>query len=75
MSPQKKREAKDSSAPLGYLVRVGDHALSEQDFQTLIRDILRTRPGDAGPDSRGIGTWLIGEGPTGPGIRPTPYRC
>ncbi|MCI0398430.1 MAG: M36 family metallopeptidase, partial [Chloroflexi bacterium] len=29
--------------------------------------------GDQGTDSRPIGTWLLGEGPTGPGVRPTPY--
>jgi uncharacterized repeat protein (TIGR01451 family) len=35
--------------------------------------ILTIEPGDAGTDSRGIGTWLLGEGPNGPGVRPTPY--
>ena len=29
--------------------------------------------GDMGPDARGIGTWLFGQGPNGPGIRPHPY--
>ncbi len=29
--------------------------------------------GDTGPDSRGMGTWLFGEGPGGDGIRPYPY--
>lgn len=28
---------------------------------------------DMGEDSRGMGTWLIGEGPNGGGIRPHPY--
>ena len=28
---------------------------------------------DLGTDSRGIGTYLFGQPPNGPGIRPTPY--
>ena len=35
--------------------------------------MLTMESGDAGPDSRGVGTWLIGEGPGGPGIRTWPY--
>ncbi|WP_211362150.1 M36 family metallopeptidase [Aequorivita antarctica] len=35
--------------------------------------LLTMESGDAGPDSRGVGTWLIGEGPGGPGIRVYPY--
>ncbi|MGV6828624.1 MAG: M36 family metallopeptidase [Flavobacteriales bacterium] len=35
--------------------------------------IFTIEPGDTGADSRGIGTWLIGEGPNGPGIRTQPY--
>lgn len=35
--------------------------------------LLTMKSGDAGPDSRGVGTWLIGEGPGGPGIRTHPY--
>jgi len=35
--------------------------------------LLTMESGDAGPDSRGVGTWLIGEGPGGPGIRTWPY--
>ncbi|MCB9341575.1 MAG: M36 family metallopeptidase [Lewinellaceae bacterium] len=30
-------------------------------------------PGDMGTDSRGIGTYALGQPPTGNGIRPTPY--
>ena len=30
-------------------------------------------PGDQGTDSRGIGTYALGQPPTGNGIRPTPY--
>ncbi|MEP2937247.1 MAG: M36 family metallopeptidase [Gilvibacter sp.] len=35
--------------------------------------IMTIEPGDDGSDSRGVGTWLIGEGPDGDGIRPFPY--
>lgn len=35
--------------------------------------MLTIEPGDAGTDSRGIGTWLLGQPPNGPGVRPTPY--
>lgn len=35
--------------------------------------LLTMESGDTGPDSRGVGTWLIGEGPGGPGIRTWPY--
>ncbi|MAB40018.1 MAG: hypothetical protein CL528_08280 [Aequorivita sp.] len=35
--------------------------------------MLTMESGDGGPDSRGVGTWLIGEGPGGPGIRTWPY--
>ncbi|WP_051285364.1 M36 family metallopeptidase [Aequorivita capsosiphonis] len=35
--------------------------------------MLTMEPGDSGADSRGVGTWLIGEGPGGPGIRVHPY--
>lgn len=35
--------------------------------------LMTQEVGDAGTDSRGIGTWLFGQGPNGAGIRPTPY--
>ncbi|WP_310992367.1 M36 family metallopeptidase [Aequorivita marina] len=35
--------------------------------------MLTMEPGDTGSDYRGVGTWLIGEGPGGPGIRVHPY--
>ncbi|MGB3342296.1 MAG: M36 family metallopeptidase, partial [Aequorivita sp.] len=35
--------------------------------------MLTTKAGDAGANSRGVGTWLIGEGANGPGIRVYPY--
>src|SRR5690554_1340900 len=35
--------------------------------------MLTMQSGDSGSDSRGIGTWLIGEGSNGPGIRTHPY--
>ena len=35
--------------------------------------MLTMTSGDSGPDSRGVGTWLIGEGPGGPGIRTHPF--
>src|SRR5690554_6176964 len=35
--------------------------------------MLTMESGDSGVDSRGIGTWLFGEGPGGPGIRNHPY--
>jgi len=35
--------------------------------------VMTMESGDAGNDSRGIGTWLVGQGPNGPGIRTYPY--
>ena len=35
--------------------------------------MLTQRTGDAGTDARGVGTYLFGQGPTGPGIRNAPY--
>ncbi|WP_114491103.1 M36 family metallopeptidase [Candidatus Ulvibacter alkanivorans] len=35
--------------------------------------ILTIEPGDMGTDSRGVGTYLFGQGANGPGIRPFPY--
>ena len=35
--------------------------------------MLTIEPGDAGTDSRGVGTYLFGDGPDGDGIRPFPY--
>ena len=35
--------------------------------------IMTIEQGDQGTDSRGMGTWLFGEGPGGDGIRPFPY--
>ncbi|MCO5189504.1 MAG: extracellular metalloproteinase [Anaerolineae bacterium] len=35
--------------------------------------VMTIEPGDMGTDSRGVGTWLFGQPPTGPGIRPQPY--
>ncbi|MBK7226958.1 MAG: M36 family metallopeptidase [Saprospiraceae bacterium] len=35
--------------------------------------IMTIEPGDAGTDPRPIGTWLFGQAPSGPGIRPFPY--
>lgn len=35
--------------------------------------LLTMETGDSRSDARGIGTWLVGEGPNGEGIRPTPY--
>lgn len=35
--------------------------------------VLTIEPGDAGTDSRGVGTYLLDQGPGGPGIRPNPY--
>jgi len=35
--------------------------------------IMTIEQGDQGSDSRGMGTWLFGEGPDGNGIRPFPY--
>jgi protocatechuate 3,4-dioxygenase beta subunit len=35
--------------------------------------MLTIEPGDAGTDSRGIGTYLFGQPANGPGIRPAPY--
>jgi extracellular elastinolytic metalloproteinase len=35
--------------------------------------MLTQEVGDVGTDARGVGTWLFGQGPNGPGIRPAPY--
>ncbi len=35
--------------------------------------MLTQELGDAGTDARGTGTYLFGQGPDGPGIRPSPY--
>ncbi|MBF9144043.1 M36 family metallopeptidase [Hymenobacter properus] len=34
---------------------------------------MTTRPGDVGTTARGIGTYVLGQATTGPGIRPVPY--
>ena len=39
------------------------------DFFSLI---LQMKPSDTGVEPKGIGTWLLGQGPTGRGIRATP---
>ncbi|MGK0363936.1 MAG: putative repeat protein (TIGR01451 family) [Saprospiraceae bacterium] len=36
-------------------------------------NMMTIESGDQGTDSRGMGTWLFGEGPDGDGIRPFPY--
>jgi len=40
------------------------------DFIALVMTI---KPGDTGPMPRGIGTYVVGQPPTGGGIRPAPY--
>ena len=35
--------------------------------------LLTMETGDSRADARGIGTWLVGQGPNDVGIRPTPY--
>ncbi len=35
--------------------------------------VMTIEPGDAGTDPRGVGTWLLGTGPDGPGVRQFPY--
>ena len=35
--------------------------------------MMTIEPGDQGTDSRGIGTWLLGQGPGGVGVRTVPY--
>ena len=35
--------------------------------------VMTIEVGDSGLDSRGMGTWLFGQGPNGAGIRPYPY--
>jgi extracellular elastinolytic metalloproteinase len=35
--------------------------------------VMTIEPGDSGTDSRGVGTYLFGQGINGPGIRPFPY--
>ena len=35
--------------------------------------MLTMEPGDIGPDPRGIATYVLGQPPDGPGLRPVPY--
>ncbi|MEM7581989.1 MAG: M36 family metallopeptidase, partial [Acidobacteriota bacterium] len=42
-------------------------------WSDLLGLIYTHEPGDAGTDSRGIGTYLFGQAPDGPGIRDLPY--
>ncbi|MBK7241741.1 MAG: M36 family metallopeptidase [Flavobacteriales bacterium] len=35
--------------------------------------MMTMEPGDMGPDARGMGTFVVGEPISGPGIRPSPY--
>ena len=35
--------------------------------------VMTMEVGDLGPDARGAGTWLFGQGANGPGIREFPY--
>lgn len=35
--------------------------------------VMTIEPGDAGTDPRGVGTWLLGTGPDGPGVRQFRY--
>ncbi len=35
--------------------------------------VMTQEAGDMGTDARGVGTYLFGQAPTGPGIRPAPY--
>ncbi len=35
--------------------------------------VMTIKTTDVGMDSRGVGKWLFGQGPNGPGIRPYPY--
>ncbi|WP_299889107.1 M36 family metallopeptidase [uncultured Lacinutrix sp.] len=35
--------------------------------------VMTIEPGDLASDQRGVGTWLVGQGPNGAGIRPQPY--
>lgn len=42
-------------------------------WSDLLGLILSIESGDSGPDPRGIGTWLLGQAPDGPGIRTQRY--
>jgi hypothetical protein len=35
--------------------------------------IMTMRPDHTGPDGRTVGTWILGQGPDGSGVRPAPY--
>jgi extracellular elastinolytic metalloproteinase len=35
--------------------------------------MMTLEPGDTGADARSIGTWALGQSPTGPGLRSSPY--
>jgi len=57
--------ARDGDFDNGVVVHEYGHGISNR--------LMTIEPGDAGTDSRPMGTWLFEQGPNGSGIRPFPY--
>ena len=52
---------------------LGNQEQMGEGWSDFIGLVMTIEPGDSRTDSRGIGTWLIGQGANGAGIRPYPY--
>ncbi len=52
---------------------LGNSERPSEGWSDLVGLLLTIEPGDTGVDPRGIGTWLLGQGPGGPGVRVLRY--
>ena len=52
---------------------LGNSERPSEGWSDLIGLLLTIEPGDTGTDARGIGTWLLGQPPDGPGVRVLRY--
>jgi hypothetical protein len=52
---------------------LGNQEQMGEGWSDYIGVVITMRPGDTGPQSRGVGTYLEFQPPNGPGIRPAPY--